>query len=71
VFTLNGPVVLDVVVNHQELAVPPKTNFELAHGFTMWMLKAVLNGRGKKISSWRKLSSYCNMKEAEKNIQLN
>ncbi len=45
----SGPVVLDVVVNRHELAMPPKINFEQARGFTMWMLKAVLNGQGNEI----------------------
>ncbi|KSU80329.1 pyruvate dehydrogenase (quinone) [Fictibacillus enclensis] len=45
-FNHNGPVLLDVVVNRQELALPPKIEFEQAHGFTLWMLKTVLNGKG-------------------------
>jgi len=45
----DGPVLLDVLVNRQELSLPPKINFEQAHGFTLWMLKAVLNGDGSKL----------------------
>ncbi|GGE55529.1 pyruvate dehydrogenase [Pullulanibacillus camelliae] len=45
----DGPVLLDVVVNRQELSLPPKINFEQAHGFTLWMVKAVLNGDGSKL----------------------
>ena len=45
-FEHNGPVLLDVIVNRQELSLPPKINFEQAHGFTLWMLKAVLSGEG-------------------------
>ncbi|MDN4071824.1 ubiquinone-dependent pyruvate dehydrogenase [Fictibacillus terranigra] len=45
-FKHKGPVLLDVVVNRQELALPPKIEFEQAHGFTLWMLKTVLNGKG-------------------------
>jgi len=48
-FTMDGPVLLDVLVNRQELSLPPKINFEQAHGFTLWMLKAVLNGEGSKL----------------------
>jgi len=40
----NGPVLLDVVVNRQELAMPPKIYLEQAQGFTLWTLKAILNG---------------------------
>jgi pyruvate dehydrogenase (quinone) len=45
-FEHNGPVLLDVLVNRQELSLPPKINFEQAQGFTLWMLKAVLSGEG-------------------------
>ncbi|MGV3487054.1 MAG: ubiquinone-dependent pyruvate dehydrogenase [Tuberibacillus sp.] len=48
-FHQDGPVLLDVLVNRQELSLPPKINFEQAHGFTLWMLKAVLNGEGSKL----------------------
>ncbi|MFB8374465.1 ubiquinone-dependent pyruvate dehydrogenase [Paenibacillus taichungensis] len=42
----DGPVLIDVVVNRQELSLPPKINIKQAEGFTLWMMKAVLNGRG-------------------------
>ncbi len=45
----DGPVVVDVVVNRQELSMPPKINLKQAEGFTLWMMKAVLNGRGDEI----------------------
>jgi pyruvate dehydrogenase (quinone) len=41
----DGPVQVDAVVNRQELAVPPKITLEMAKGFTLYMVKAVLNGR--------------------------
>ncbi len=44
-----GPVLLDVLTNPQELAMPPKTTFEQAYGFSLFMLKAVLSGRGSEI----------------------
>ena len=40
-----GPVLVDAVVNRMELAMPPKVNVEMAKGFSMYMLKAVLDGR--------------------------
>ncbi|MGO4728466.1 MULTISPECIES: ubiquinone-dependent pyruvate dehydrogenase [unclassified Inquilinus] len=40
-----GPVLIDAVVNRMELAMPPKVTGEMAKGFTLYMLKAVLNGR--------------------------
>ncbi|MFE4814123.1 ubiquinone-dependent pyruvate dehydrogenase [Peribacillus simplex] len=48
-FAHNGPVILDVVVNRQELSLPPSIKLEQAQGFTLWMLKAVLNGHGNDI----------------------
>ena len=41
----NGPVLVDAVVNRQELAIPPKITVEMAKGFTLYMLKAVMGGR--------------------------
>lgn len=41
----DGPVVIDAVVSRMELAMPPKVTAEMAKGFTLYMLKAVLNGR--------------------------
>jgi pyruvate dehydrogenase (quinone) len=44
-----GPVVIDAIVNRMELAMPPKVTTEMAKGFTLYMLQAVLNGRGDEI----------------------
>lgn len=44
-----GPVLIDAVVNRMELAMPPKVTAEMAKGFTLYMLKAVLNGRADEI----------------------
>ena len=41
----DGPVVVDAMVNRQELAMPPKVTAEMAKGFGLFMVKAVLNGR--------------------------
>ncbi|HEY1930230.1 MAG TPA: ubiquinone-dependent pyruvate dehydrogenase [Caulobacteraceae bacterium] len=40
-----GPVLVDAVVNRQELAIPPKVTTEMAKGFTLYMVKAVMNGQ--------------------------
>ncbi|MFL6478586.1 MAG: ubiquinone-dependent pyruvate dehydrogenase [Nitrososphaera sp.] len=45
----NGPALLDVVVNRQELLIPPSINLEQIRGFTLYMIKAVLNGRGDEV----------------------
>jgi pyruvate dehydrogenase (quinone) len=42
----DGPVLIDAVVNRQELAMPPAVTVEMAKGFTLFMVQAVMNGRG-------------------------
>jgi pyruvate dehydrogenase (quinone) len=44
-----GPALIDVVVNRQELAIPPTIEFAQAKGFTLYMLNAILNGRGDEV----------------------
>jgi pyruvate dehydrogenase (quinone) len=44
-FAHYGPVQVDAVVNRQELAIPPKVSAEMTRGFTLYMVKAVMNGR--------------------------
>ena len=41
-----GPALVDVVSVRQELVMPPVTTFEEAHKFGLFMLRAVLDGRG-------------------------
>jgi pyruvate dehydrogenase (quinone) len=45
----DGPVLIDAVVSRMELAMPPKVTAEMAKGFTLYMLKAILNGRGDEV----------------------
>jgi len=42
----NGPALLDVVTNTEELLMPPKIEAAQVKGFGVWALKAVMNGRG-------------------------
>jgi pyruvate dehydrogenase (quinone) len=44
-FAHPGPAVIDAVVNRTEVAMPPKVTVEMAKGFTLYMMKAVMNGR--------------------------
>jgi pyruvate dehydrogenase (quinone) len=44
-----GPVLIDAVVNRMELAMPPKVTTEMAKGFTLYMLKAVLGSRANEV----------------------
>jgi pyruvate dehydrogenase (quinone) len=45
----SGPVVLEVDTAKQELAMPPKIKFEQAKGFSVYMMKALINGKGNEI----------------------
>jgi pyruvate dehydrogenase (quinone) len=47
--THNGPVLVDVVVNRTELAMPPAITMEMAKGFTLYMVKAVISGRADEV----------------------
>ena len=55
----NGPVLVDAVVNRQELVIPPKVTSEMAKGFSLYMVKAIMNGRTDEVidspsrNSWR------------------
>ena len=42
----DGPVLVDAVVARTELAMPPSITLEMAKGFTLYMVKAVMSGRG-------------------------
>jgi pyruvate dehydrogenase (quinone) len=48
-FAHNGPVLVDAVTAKQELAMPPKIALEQAKGFSLFLLKAIMNGRGDEI----------------------
>ncbi len=41
----DGPVLIEAVVNRTELAMPPSVTVEMAKGFTLYMVKAVMSGR--------------------------
>lgn len=43
------PVIVDVVTAKQELSMPPEINFQQAKGFSLYMMKAIINGRGDEI----------------------
>jgi pyruvate dehydrogenase (quinone) len=45
----DGPALVEVVVNRQELAMPPSIEWDQMMGFSLYMIKAVLNGRGDEI----------------------
>ena len=45
----DGPVLVDAVVNRTELTMPPKITTEMAKGFGLFMVKAVVSGRGDEV----------------------
>ena len=45
----DGPAVLDVVTAKQELSMPPTIAAEQVKGFSLWVLRAVMNGRGDEV----------------------
>jgi pyruvate dehydrogenase (quinone) len=44
-FAHDGPVLIDAVVNRTELAMPPAITVEMAKGFSLYMLRAVMSGQ--------------------------
>ena len=48
-FAHDGPVLVDAVVNRTELSMPPTITLEMAKGFTLYMMKAVMNGRADEV----------------------
>src|SRR5271155_267982 len=45
----DGPAVLDVVTAKQELSMPPTIGVEQMKGFSLWVLRAVMSGRGDEV----------------------
>mgnify|MGYP001550240451 CR=1 FL=1 len=45
----NGPALVDVAVNRQELAMPPSLKLDQIVDFNLYMIRAILNGRGDEI----------------------
>ena len=45
----NGPALLDVVTAKEELSMPPTITPQEVKGFSLWLLRAVMNGRGDQV----------------------
>jgi pyruvate dehydrogenase (quinone) len=54
----DGPALVEVVVHRQELAMPPTISLAQATGFSLFMLKAVLGGRGDEIIDLAKVNLF-------------
>jgi len=54
----DGPALLEVVVDRQELSMPPTITAEQIKGFSLFTLKAVLSGRGDEIIDLAKINLF-------------
>jgi pyruvate dehydrogenase (quinone) len=57
-FEHDGPALVEVLVHRQELSMPPAITLEQATGFGLFMLKAVLSGRGDEIVDLAKVNLF-------------
>ena len=48
-FAHDGPALVDVVTETQELIMPPKIQVEQVKGFSLYAARAVLSGRGDEV----------------------
>lgn len=54
----DGPALVEVLVHRQELSMPPTITFEQMKGFSLFMLKAVLSGRGDELVDLAKVNLF-------------
>jgi len=54
----DGPALIEVPVSRQELSMPPTITYEEAKGFSLFMMKAVLSGRGDEIIDLAKVNLF-------------
>ena len=52
----DGPVLVDAIVSRQELSMPPSITVDQIKGFSLFMIKAVLDGRGSEIIDLAKVN---------------
>lgn len=48
-FAEKGPAIIDIVVNRNELVMPPTITAEQMKGFSLFMIKAILSGKGNEV----------------------
>jgi hypothetical protein len=64
-----GPALLDVLTKPQELSMPPKVTLEQAYGFGLFVLKAVLTGRGSEVVELAKTNLFAEQRAFAQQIQ--
>jgi pyruvate dehydrogenase (quinone) len=57
-FKHDGPALIEALVHRQELSMPPTITFEQATGFGIFMLKAVISGRGDELVDLTKVNLF-------------
>jgi pyruvate dehydrogenase (quinone) len=57
-FKHDGPALIEALVHRQELSMPPTITFEQATGFGIFMLKAVISGRGDELVDLAKVNLF-------------
>ena len=57
-FKHHGPALVEALVHRQELSMPPTITIEQATGFGMFMLKAVISGRGDELVDLAKVNLF-------------
>jgi len=55
-FAHDGPALVDVVSVRQELAMPPKVTLDEVQKFGLFMMRAVLDGRGRELVDLAKVN---------------
>lgn len=45
-FAYDGPALIDVVTERQELTIPPSIKLDQAKGFALYAMRTLLSGRG-------------------------
>jgi pyruvate dehydrogenase (quinone) len=51
-----GPALVEVLVSRQELSMPPTITLEQVKGFSLFMLRTVLSGRGDELIDLAKVN---------------
>ncbi len=54
----DGPALVEAIVSRQELSMPPTITAQQAKGFSLFMLKAVLSGRGDEVIDLAKVNLF-------------
>jgi pyruvate dehydrogenase (quinone) len=57
-FKHEGPALVEVAVNRQELSMPPTITAEQMKGFTLFAIRAVLSGRGDELVDLAKINLF-------------